>query len=166
MADPRLRDPVVGAVTVPIYETSSAEQVRFVLHDSGRCWSFAETDAHADKIEQLDSELPRLRKVLRIDGSGTRRWTSWPRRASPSTRRTRRPAGGIKSADPATLIYTSGTTGRPKGCQLTHSNLLYEIRGAKAASRRCWTRASGCWCSCRWRTCWPARSRMAASPTR
>ncbi len=34
--------------------------------------------------------------------------------------------------DPATLIYTSGTTGRPKGCQLTHSNLLYEIRGAKA----------------------------------
>ncbi|PRC57301.1 long-chain fatty acid--CoA ligase, partial [Mycobacterium sp. ITM-2017-0098] len=32
----------------------------------------------------------------------------------------------------ATLIYTSGTTGRPKGCQLTHSNLLYEIRGAKA----------------------------------
>ena len=40
---------------------------------------------------------------------------------------------GIKAADPATLIYTSGTTGRPKGCQLTHSNLVYEIRGAKAA---------------------------------
>ena len=39
---------------------------------------------------------------------------------------------GIRAADPATLIYTSGTTGRPKGCQLTHSNLLYEIRGAKA----------------------------------
>ena len=38
---------------------------------------------------------------------------------------------GLKSSDPATLIYTSGTTGRPKGCQLTHSNLLYEIRGAK-----------------------------------
>ncbi len=39
---------------------------------------------------------------------------------------------GIKATDPATLIYTSGTTGRPKGCQLTHSNLVYEIRGAKA----------------------------------
>ena len=38
----------------------------------------------------------------------------------------------IKSADVATLVYTSGTTGRPKGCQLTHSNLLYETRGAKA----------------------------------
>ena len=40
---------------------------------------------------------------------------------------------GIKATDPATLIYTSGTTGRPKGCQLTHSNLVYEIRGAKAS---------------------------------
>ena len=40
---------------------------------------------------------------------------------------------GIKATDPATLIYTSGTTGMPKGCQLTHSNLVYEIRGAKAS---------------------------------
>ena len=37
------------------------------------------------------------------------------------------------ATDPATLIYTSGTTGTPKGCQLTHSNLVYEIRGAKAS---------------------------------
>jgi long-chain acyl-CoA synthetase len=60
-----------GAVTVPIYETSSAEQVRFVLQDSGAVLIFAETDAHADKIEHLEQELPDLRKVHRIDGSGT-----------------------------------------------------------------------------------------------
>src|SRR6476660_4261550 len=60
-----------GAVTVPIYETSSAEQVKFVLEDSGAVLIFAETDAHADKIEHLADELPALRKVLRIDGSGT-----------------------------------------------------------------------------------------------
>ena len=60
----------VGAVTVPIYETSSAEQVRWVLADSGAVLAFAETDAHADTIEQLKGELPDLRKVLRIDGSG------------------------------------------------------------------------------------------------
>jgi len=76
-----------GAVTVPIYETSSAEQVRFVLQDSGAVLIFAETDAHADKIEHLEHELPELRKLHRIEGSGTRRWTRWPRRASPSTRR-------------------------------------------------------------------------------
>ena len=60
-----------GALTVPIYETSSAEQVRFVLQDSGAVLIFAETDAHADKIEHLEHELPELRKVLRIEGSGT-----------------------------------------------------------------------------------------------
>ena len=61
----------VGALTVPIYETSSAEQVRFVLADSGAVVAFAETDDHADRIEQLKGELPDLRTVLRIDGSGT-----------------------------------------------------------------------------------------------
>ena len=66
----------VGALTVPIYETSSAEQMRHVLGDSGAVLVFAETDAHADKIEHLADELPELRKVLRIDTSGHRHWTS------------------------------------------------------------------------------------------
>ena len=48
-----------GAVTVPIYETSSAEQVRFVLQDSGAVLIFAETDAHADKIEHLEQRAAR-----------------------------------------------------------------------------------------------------------
>ena len=60
----------VGALTVPIYETSSVEQVRHVLSDSSAVLVFAETDAHADKIEHLADELPELRKVLRIDSSG------------------------------------------------------------------------------------------------
>ena len=122
-----------GAVTVPIYETSSAEQVQFVLADSGAVLIFAETDAHADKIEHLEHELPdaaqgaahrgvghagagRARRGGQVRSTRRNSTTGWPR---------------ITSADPATLIYTSGTTGRPKGCQLTHSNLLYEIRGAK-----------------------------------
>ena len=42
-----------------------------MLEDSGAVLIFAETDAHADKIEHLADELPALRKVLRIDGSGT-----------------------------------------------------------------------------------------------
>ena len=60
----------VGAVTVPIYETSSAEQVRWVLTDSGAVLAFAETDAHATIIAELAGELPELRRVLHIDGSG------------------------------------------------------------------------------------------------
>ncbi|MGV9800654.1 AMP-dependent synthetase/ligase [Mycobacterium sp. NPDC003449] len=121
----------VGAVTVPIYETSSAEQVRFVLENSAAVAVFAETDAHADTIEQLGGGLPALRKVLRIDGAETPALDALAAAGGsvdPGELDSR--LAGIRSADPATLIYTSGTTGQPKGCQLTHSNLLFETRGA------------------------------------
>ena len=124
----------VGAVTVPIYETSSAEQVRWVLQDSGAVLVFPETDAHGDKVDQLRADLPDLRKVLRIDGAETPALdalTEAGRSVDASELDARLAA--IRSSDPATLIYTSGTTGRPKGCQLTHSNLIYETRGAKDA---------------------------------
>ncbi|HXA88482.1 MAG TPA: AMP-binding protein, partial [Mycobacterium sp.] len=60
----------VGAVTVPIYETSSAEQVRWVLQNSEAVLAFAETDAHAATVTELTGELPALRRVLHINGSG------------------------------------------------------------------------------------------------
>jgi long-chain acyl-CoA synthetase len=123
----------IGAVTVPIYETSAAEQIRFVLSDSGAVVAFAETDEHAQKIEQLSDDLPELRKVLRIDGTGPSALDELAeagKGTDPAEVKARLDA--IKSADVATLVYTSGTTGTPKGCQLTHSNLLHETRGAKA----------------------------------
>jgi long-chain acyl-CoA synthetase len=123
----------VGALTVPIYETSSAEQIKFVLGDSGAVLVFAETDAHADKIEQLKGELPDVRRVFRIEGSVAALDELAETGASTDRAELDARLAGIKSADPATLIYTSGTTGRPKGCQLTHANLVYEIRGAKAS---------------------------------
>ncbi|ODR25589.1 AMP-dependent synthetase/ligase [Mycolicibacterium porcinum] len=123
----------VGAVTVPIYETSSAEQVRFVLDNSAAKIVFAETDGHAETVEQLRGQLPELGKVLRIDGTGTPALEAMAEAGkSVDAAELGKRLAGIRSADPATLIYTSGTTGQPKGCQLTHSNLLYEIRGAKA----------------------------------
>jgi long-chain acyl-CoA synthetase len=124
----------IGAVTVPIYETSSAEQVKFVLSDSGAVTVFAESDEHAGKIEQLRDELPALRKVLRIDGTGPAALDELAAAGKGTdTAALEARLSAIKSADVATLVYTSGTTGRPKGCQLTHSNLLHEMRGAKAS---------------------------------
>jgi long-chain acyl-CoA synthetase len=123
----------IGAVTVPIYETSAAEQIRFVLADSGAVVAIAETDGHAETIEALRGELPDLRTVLRIDGSGTPALDELAEAgAGTDASLVDARCSAIKSADVATLVYTSGTTGRPKGCQLTHSNLLYETRGAKA----------------------------------
>jgi long-chain acyl-CoA synthetase len=124
----------VGAVTVPIYETSSAEQVRWVLQDSGAVLTFPETDAHGDKVDQLRSDLPDLRKVLRIAGSETPALDVLAEAGkSVDSNELEARLAAIKSGDPATLIYTSGTTGRPKGCQLTHSNFVSETRGAKDA---------------------------------
>jgi long-chain acyl-CoA synthetase len=124
----------VGAVTVPIYETSSAEQVRWVLQDSGAVLVFPETDAHGDKVDQLRSDLPDLRKVLRIAGSETPALDVLAEAGkSVDSKGLEARLAAIKSGDPATLIYTSGTTGRPKGCELTHSNFVSETRGAKDA---------------------------------
>jgi long-chain acyl-CoA synthetase len=122
----------VGAVTVPIYETSSAEQVRWVLQNSEAVLAFAETDAHAAMVTELTAELPALRRVLHIDGSGPKALDQLVEAgASVEPAQLTARLETLRADDPATLIYTSGTTGRPKGCQLTHSNLLYESRGAK-----------------------------------
>jgi long-chain acyl-CoA synthetase len=122
----------VGAVTVPIYETSSAEQVRWVLQNSEAVLAFAETDAHAAMVSELTGGLPALRRVLHIDGSGPKALDQLIEAGGsvdPAELTARLAA--LRAQDPATLIYTSGTTGRPKGCQLTHANLLNEIRGTQ-----------------------------------
>ncbi|MEB3051880.1 long-chain fatty acid--CoA ligase [Mycolicibacter sp. MYC123] len=124
----------IGAVTVPIYETSSAEQVRWVMQDSSAVLAFAETDNHAQMVNELAGDLPALRRVLTIDGTGAKALDELADAAAgqdPAQVTARLSA--LRATDPATLIYTSGTTGRPKGCQLTHSNLIYEVRGTKAA---------------------------------
>jgi len=118
-----------GAVTVPVYETSSAEQVGWILGDSAARAVFAETGAHEQIISSVRGSLPGLGHLWMIDGLDT--LTSGGARISEEQlgqRRARRTA-----ADLATIVYTSGTTGRPKGCQLTHGNLLADVRNAVAA---------------------------------
>ncbi|MBS9532964.1 long-chain fatty acid--CoA ligase [Mycobacterium sp. M1] len=124
----------VGAVTVPIYETSSAEQVRWVMQDSEAVLAFGETDAHAGVVNELTGELPALRHVLTIDGSGPKALDELAEAgAGQDAAQLTARLDALRAADPATLIYTSGTTGRPKGCQLTHANLIYEVRGDTTA---------------------------------
>ena len=115
-----------GAVTVPVYETSSAEQVEWILGDSGAKAVIAETDAHGQIISDVRDRLPDLARVWRIDALDDlaamgNEVTDEQLRAA----RTSRAAGDL-----ATIIYTSGTTGRPKGCELTHRNLLSAVRNA------------------------------------
>ena len=117
----------VGAVVVPIYETSSAEQAEWILSDSAAHAVLAENDEFERVVAQARDRLPELEHVWRIDpdlGKLIEGGTS----VSDETVAER--AKAAKAADLATVIYTSGTTGRPKGCQLTHENLLFDVRNA------------------------------------
>jgi long-chain acyl-CoA synthetase len=117
-----------GAVTVPIYDTSSPEQVAWILSDSGAVACVLETNAHALALSGIRDRLPKLEQVWQIELGGIDELVGLGERVDPAEIDVRRKA--VKAADIATIIYTSGTTGRPKGCVLTHRNMLSDICNA------------------------------------
>jgi long-chain acyl-CoA synthetase len=119
-----------GAATVPVYETSSAEQVEWILSDSGAIAVFAETDRHGELIGGLRDKLTDLREIWSVERLGELSGTAAASAVTDEQIAARRAARGAD--DLATIIYTSGTTGRPKGCELTHRNLLSDVRNAVA----------------------------------
>ena len=120
-----------GGVTVPVYETSSAEQVEWILSDSGAVAAFVETEDHAKTVAQVQVGLPDLRHVWVLDGGGLEDCVAAGRQVPDETVHERRRS--VTSDALATIIYTSGTTGRPKGCAITHANLLAEVHNVCAA---------------------------------
>ncbi|CRK51848.1 Long-chain-fatty-acid--CoA ligase FadD15 [Rhodococcus sp. RD6.2] len=118
-----------GGVTVPVYETSSAEQVRWILQDSAAVALIVENAAHTDTVAGVVGDFPGLTTVLQIEPGDDEPGaiaTLVERGADVADDDVRARTAALKASDPATLIYTSGTTGRPKGCMLTHSNLIAE----------------------------------------
>ncbi|MDQ1709079.1 MAG: long-chain acyl-CoA synthetase, partial [Frankiaceae bacterium] len=114
---------VAGAVTVPIYETSSAEQVEWILRDSGAVAAFVETAGHAALVESVRATADACTSVWVFDSGDALTLARDVDPADAALNARHRAAG---KDDLATIIYTSGTTGRPKGCELTHGHLLYE----------------------------------------
>ncbi|HWV78577.1 MAG TPA: AMP-binding protein, partial [Isoptericola sp.] len=120
-----------GAVVVPVYETSSPEQVRWILEDSGARLVVVETPAHADAVHQVDDRLPDLEEVLVIATGAVdelrEAGTSVPARDVAARR------DAVGRDDLATIVYTSGSTGRPKGAELTHGNFAHLAMNARLA---------------------------------
>lgn len=111
-----------GAITVPIYETSSADQVQWICADSNVSLLIVESSEYAVIAEDASAELDSLTDILIIDHGAVNALTEAGHNVPAEDVDARR--AGVTTASVATLIYTSGTTGRPKGVELTHGAFL------------------------------------------
>ncbi|MGY1747390.1 AMP-dependent synthetase/ligase [Blastococcus sp. SYSU D00695] len=114
-----------GAVVVPVYETSSPDQVAWILADSGATAMIVEKGEHAAAVDSVREQAPDLGPVYVIEDDALGTLTAAGAEVPDSELDARRAT--LTADSLATLIYTSGTTGRPKGCELTHRNFLFEV---------------------------------------
>jgi long-chain acyl-CoA synthetase len=116
-----------GCVVVPVYQTNSPDECRYVLDHSGARAIIVENTAQLEKIEAVRDQLDGLEHIVSMEDTG-RTTTIADLRARagevPEEALETR-LNQVAPDDVATIVYTSGTTGPPKGCMLTHRNLLF-----------------------------------------
>ena len=111
-----------GGCVVPIYETSSAEQIDWILNDSGSVGIIAETPTHRELVETVKPSHTKHVWTMTEDILGALSLAG----AQISDAEIDKRRNSLTAEDVATLIYTSGTTGKPKGVVLTHGNFISE----------------------------------------
>jgi long-chain acyl-CoA synthetase len=131
----------VGLTDVPIYPTLPADQIAYMLKDSGAVAIFVSSKAQAEKIREIRSQLPALKTVIGFDeipgltnmsiAELEKRGAQGETRESIATYR--EDALTVKPDDLATIIYTSGTTGEPKGVMLSHDNIFSNVAASRKA---------------------------------
>jgi long-chain acyl-CoA synthetase len=114
----------IGAQAVPIYPTSSPDQVRWMLYDSGAVACVVEHEDHAMTVGAVVDEVPQLTRLWQLDSAAIEELVAAGSGIDDDVVHRHRLAIGPDAV--ATVIYTSGTTGRPKGCVITHANFMAE----------------------------------------
>ena len=114
-----------GAATTTIYETSSVEQVKWILSDSGCVALISENSETYNVYQEIAETLPACANTFVIDDGAVEKLRSMATDATRAEVDSR--VSNIAHNDLATLVYTSGTTGMPKGCELTHLNFAWEV---------------------------------------
>jgi long-chain acyl-CoA synthetase len=120
-----------GCVTVPIYETSSDEQVQWMVQDSGAVGLFVESNKHLELVHSVRTSLTSLVHIWNIEDDAIDHLSQAGAHIPDSELDARR--SQVTPSHTATIIYTSGTTGKPKGCALTHGNFLFLVRNVMLA---------------------------------
>lgn len=119
-----------GAVSVPIYETSSPTQIEWILSNSDAVAVFMENEELKRKLDEVRGKLANISKVWVIDSKDMADLHQAGEAISPEELEAARQ--NAQGQDLATIVYTSGTTGNPKGCELTHKSFVDHCRNAAA----------------------------------
>jgi len=130
-----------GLTDVPIYPTLPADQIAYILKDSGAVAIFVSDRAQAEKVKEIRGQLPALRAVIGFDDIPAltdMSITELEKRGAQgeteeTSARYRAEALSVKPDDIATIIYTSGTTGEPKGVMLSHDNIYSNVAATRTA---------------------------------